>query len=379
MFDRTIEHRNRTQKELDDMNRLLAYRDRSTLQAGLRLLLANKRLLLWTYLASLLLGLRAALPFHARIGPILDHSLAAQDLAGRLDVSSYGLLMMHLGKQGTSLYTQAFSAILVYCVFANVLAAGTYFVFGSGELPRLATVVRSGLEYFWRFFRLLLFAALIGGIVVGVPAALRGLLLQHADNVYVGRPYFYISLATFVVVALVAFFVRLWFDMAEATVIQMGFDGDRRVRRSLFPSLRFLRQSFTSTYFSYLLIGVLGWAGLLLCVWLWVVAVPPRAVVLAWTFGQLGILSILVARIWQRGLATAAVAFAEPIPVVHTAIFTPPSVYPGPLAAGEQSPVVAAQEGPAATLPASNTEGLAEREMGPGPRPPEIEEDGRNP
>jgi len=361
------------------MNRLLAYRNDSPLGTGLRLLLANKRLLLWTYLASLLLGLRAALPFHARISPILDHSLAAQDLAGRLDVSSYALLTMHLGKQGTSLYTQAFAAIVVYCVFAILLAAGTYFIFGTGELPRLATVLRAGVDYFWRFFRLLLFAGFIGGTIVGGLAGLRSLLLKHADNVYVGRPYFYIALISFVAVALVAFFFRLWFDLAEAAVIQLGLDGDRRVRRSLFPSLRILRQRFASTYFSYLLIGLLGWTGLLLCVWLWVVAVPARAVPLAWVLGQMGVLSILTARIWQRGLATAVVAFADPVPVVHRAIFTPPPDYDAPDVVPAASTVPS--DGPRAEAtpeaPASNMEDAGEPNTTPEPTLPEIEEDDR--
>ena len=359
------------------MNRLLAYRNHSPLSTGLRLLLANKRLLLWTYLASLLLGLRAALPFHARISPILDHSLAARDLAGRFDISSYALLTMRLGRQGSSLYTQAFGAILVYCVFAVILAAGTYFIFSSGEMPRLATVLRSGVDYFWRFFRLTIFCGIIGGISIGILAALRALLLKHADNVYVERRYFYIALATFIVVALVAFFFRLWFDLAEATVVQLGFDGDRRVRRSLFPSLRALRQTFAPTYFSYLLIGILGWAGLLLCLWLWVVAVPARAVPLAWILGQLGVLSILIARIWQRGLATAVVAFAEPVPVVHPAIFTPPTAYAGTYVAPEPSAAVpSSPEEATPGFPASNTVDTGEPTPGAGPLLPEVKQDG---
>ena len=362
------------------MNRLLAYRNDSPLSTGLRLLLANKRLLLWTYLASVLLGLRAALPFHARVSPILDHSLAAQTLASRFDLSSYALLSMQIGKQGTSLYTQAFSAILGYCIFAVILAAGTYFVFGSGELPRLSIILRSGVDYFWRFFRLLLFAGFTGGVIVGALAGVRILILKHADNIFVGRPYFYLALVSFVAVALVAFFFRLWFDLAEAMVIQLGFDGDRRVRRSLFPSLRILRRRFASTYFSYLLIGIVGWIGLLLCLWLWVVAVPARAVPLAWIVGQLGVLSILTARIWQRGFATAVVAFADPVPVVHRAIFTPPPVYSTAEDVAEQSTAVSSstlQEKPLSEARASSMEGGGEGSTIPESSLPEIDTDER--
>lgn len=307
------------------MNRLLVYRNESSLSAGMKLLLNNKRLLLWAYLASLIVGLRVALPMHARLSPILDHSLAAQGLAGRFDVSYYALLTMNMAHHGTSIYAQAFLAVLGYCVFVNVLAAGTYYVFGTGELPWLATVLRSGVEYFWRFFRLLLFGILIGGPVIAILVALRAVVLKHADNVYVERPYFYVSVLTFVVIALMALVFRLWFDLAEASVIQLGIEGDSRVRRSLWPSLRLMRARFAPLYFSYLLIGILGWIGFILFVFLWIIAVPPRAVPLAWILGQLGVTSLLAARIWQRGLATAAVAFADPLPIVHTPIFTPPT------------------------------------------------------
>lgn len=331
------------------MNRLLADRNHSPFSTGLRLTLANKRLLLWVYLATLAVGLGAALPFHARMASVLDHSMAAQGIAGRFDVSSYALLMMNLGKHGTSLYMQSFAAILGYCIVSNILAAGIYYVFATGDLPRLAVVVRSGIEYFWRFFRLLLFVLIMAGPVLAILWALRRVLLKHTDNIYVGRQFFFISLATFIVFALVALFFRLWFDLAEASVVQLGLDGVRCVRRVLFPSMRLLRKQFVPAYFGYFLIGCIGWAAFFLCLWLWMVAIPPRAIFPAWILGQLATLSLLAARIWERGLATAVVTFAEPTEVVHTAIFTPPAWQAEPA----ETP---------STLPASNPSAMASSE-----------------
>ena len=332
------------------MNRLLANRNYSPFRVGLRLALANKRLLLWVYLETLAVGLAAALPFHARMASVLDHSLAAQSIAGRFDVSSYVLLMMNLGKHGTSLYMQALAAILGYCVVSNILAAGIYYVFATGEVPRLAVVVRSGIEYFWRFFRLLLFVLILAGPVLAILAALRRLILKHADNIYVGRQFFFISLATFAVFALIALFFRLWFDIAEASVVQLGIDGNRRVRRVLFPSMRLLRKQFAPAYFGYFSIGCIGWAVFFFLTWLWMAAVPPHAVLLAWIVGQLATLSLLAARIWERGLATAVVALAEPETVAHTAVFTAPAWQTIPA----ETP---------STLPASNPQETASSEQ----------------
>ncbi|MGC1784396.1 MAG: hypothetical protein WA708_17870 [Acidobacteriaceae bacterium] len=332
------------------MNQMLEYRNHSPFGTGLRLLLANKRLLLWVYLTNLAVGLYVGLPFHARISPILDHSLAAERIAGRFDVSAFGMLMMNLGKRGNSLHVQAFHAILVYGLIANILAAGIYYVFGTGELSRLSIVVRSGIEYFWRFFRLMLFAIVIIGPIMAALIALRGVILTHADNVYVGRSFFFISLVTLIILLLVGLFLRLWFDIAEASVIQLGQQsGVRHIRRTLGPSMRILWHRFGAAYFGYLLIAVLGAVGLAFFVWLWIAVLPPRAVFLAWVIGQLGVLCLLTARIWQRGLATALVLAAEPV--------IAPSEPVRPVPAAPSAPVEPWPESPASNPLAGETTG----------------------
>lgn len=313
------------------MDREFDYRTHSPFVTGFRLGLTNKRLLLWLYLTNLAVGLYAALPFHARISPVLDHSFAAGRIAGRLDVSALGALMLNLGKHGTSMFAQAFHATLAYGFFANVLAAGIYFVFVTAEPPRLSIVVRSGLEYFWRFFRLMIFTIIIGGAILAALNALRHLILMHANNVSVGRTYFTISIITLLIVLLTAVFLRLWFDIAEAKVAILGQTGIRRVRRTIGPSWTLLWRRFGAAYFGYLLVAIIGAAGFAFFLWLWVAFDPPRAVWLAWILGQLGMAWILAARIWQRGLATALAVSAEPVVQPAQAIVVEP-VNPTPAA-----------------------------------------------
>ncbi|HEX4020039.1 MAG TPA: hypothetical protein VHX63_02750 [Acidobacteriaceae bacterium] len=316
------------------MNPMLAHRNHSTLGTGLRLLQQNKRLLLWVYLANLLTGLLPALAYHRQVSGILDHSFAAQRIAGRLDLSYLIELLQHTTKNGMGVYALFSLLALGYCVFSFILAAGIYYVFATGERPTLAVVERSGIEYFWRFVRITLFALLISLPTLGILAVLRNVLLKHADNVYVGRSFFFISMGTFAIVAIVAVFLRFWFDIAEAYVVQLGENGDRRVRRSVIPAWRLLWERFFSNYVSYLFIGILGWLGFSFFLWFWAVGVPPRLVGLAWVVGQLAIVCLLFARIWQRGMATAIVYSApasEPFvaasyPVVPT--LGPTSVIP---------------------------------------------------
>jgi len=95
-------------------------------------------------------------------------------------------------------------------------------------------------EYFWRFFRLALFAAVFAGLILGPVGWLRTLYLKHANEKYVEAAYDFRFALTLIVLLLIAVALRLWFDVAEVYVVQMA-DGDRRVRRSLGPSLRLCR------------------------------------------------------------------------------------------------------------------------------------------
>ena len=332
------------------MNPLFDYRNHSPLSTGLKLLQQNKRLLLWLYLANLLTGLLPALAYHSQVSGVLNHSMAAQRIAGRLDLSYLIELVQHTSKGGTGVYSLFSLMILGYCVFSFILAAAAYYVFATGERSTLAVVERSGIEYFWRFVRLTLFSAIVFVPVLGILSALRGAILKHADNVFLERSFFFLSMGTFAVIALVAIFLRLWFDIAEAYVVQLGMDGDRRVRRSIFPAWRLLRVRCFSTYASYILVGVLGWLGFSFFIWLWTVGVPPRLVVVAWLIGQLGILCLLFTRLWQRGLATALVFTAPASQPVMAASYPVIPLHGTPSA----EPVDAEPESIADTPAASN-------------------------
>ncbi|MGB8535045.1 MAG: hypothetical protein WCD57_01410 [Acidobacteriaceae bacterium] len=280
---------------------------------GLRLLLTNKRTLLWSYLALLAAGLVGGASSYARIGPFLNHSLAAQKLAGSIDIGYYIELFQHVNEHNSGSAPVAAALTLFSVVLSFFFAAGIIYIFVSAEKPRLATILRAGIEYFWRFFRLAVFAAVIAGLILGPLGWLRILYLKHADEKYVEAAYDFRFALTLIVLLLIAVVLRLWFDVAEVYVVQMGRTGDRRVRRSLGPSLRLCRQHFGHLFLSYFAAGTLGVLGFAFFLWVWAISQTSHLTVPVFFWSQIGLLFLLASRIWQRAIVTSLVlASGEP-------------------------------------------------------------------
>ena len=291
---------------------------------GLRLLLANKRTLVWSYLALLVVGLIGGASLHARVGPFLDHSLAAQKLSAGIDIAYYAELFQHVNEHDPGSGPVTFALTVFSVLLAFFFSAGFIHIFLTSEKPRLAIILRTGVEYFWRFFRLTLFAAIIGGLILGPLGWLRTIYLKHADEHHVEAAFDLRFVLTLLVLLLIVLVLRLWFDLAEVYVIKMGLDGDRRVRRSLGPALRLLGQHFAHVFLSYFVAGAVGVLGFAFFAWIWAAGQASHLILPVFLWTQIGLLFLIASRIWQRGIVTALVqAVAEP---TQTVIY----VRPGP-------------------------------------------------
>jgi hypothetical protein len=213
---------------------------------GFQLALRNWPLVLWAYAVNLVFGLLAGVPFATGLASYLDHSLAAQRIAGTLDVSYLGELMGHLHESGfrsTAINTAAWLNLLELLVLF-VLFAGTTFVYVSAEPPQLSVLLRGGVAYFWRFLRAAILAGCVAAVVLGILLSARALLLTRAGSVYVERTMFLYSAISAAVVLLVASLVRLWWDLVEVYIVRNAMDGERRVRQALLPALQLLWKYF---------------------------------------------------------------------------------------------------------------------------------------
>ena len=284
---------------------------------GFQLALRNWPLVLWAYAVNLVFGLLAGIPFASGMGPYLDHSLAAQRIAGTIDLSYLGELLAHLRETSflsTAIDTGAWLNLLQLLVLF-VLFAGTTFVYVSAEPPQLSVLLRGGVAYFWRFVRAAILAGCVSVVILGILLSARALLLTRASSVYVDRTMFLYSAISAAVVLLIASLVRLWWDLVEVYIVRNAMDGERSVRHALLPALRLLWKYFFRTVGSFLLSGLLGVAALALCLLLWKQFVPAHQVWLACLLAQLGLFLLLASRFWQRGVEAALVMSADP-PIV---------------------------------------------------------------
>jgi hypothetical protein len=288
------------------------------LAQGFQLALRNWPCVVWVYTVNLFFALLAAVPFATGLGTYLDHTLAAQRIAGTIDIASIGELALHVRDTGfypmvmhTAGWVGLFQLLVLFFLFA-----GSVFVFVAAEPPQLSVLLRGGVAYFWRFVRAALLAGGSAAIILCVLLALRAGLLARVDAVYVERRLFFYAAVSGAVVLLVALLLRLWWDLVEIYIVRNAMDGERRVHLALVPAFRLLFRYFFRVFGSFLLTGLAGVAALALCLALWK-AVPAHQVWMAALLAQVGLFLLLASRFWQRGVEATFVMAVDP-PMVIT-------------------------------------------------------------
>jgi hypothetical protein len=310
------------------------------LAQGFQLVLRNWPCVVWVYAVNLLFALLAAVPFATGLGSYLDHSLAAEKIAGTIDVAYITELAIHVRDTGffpmvmhTAGWVGLFQVLALFYLFA-----GSLFVFVAAEPPRLSVLLRGGVAYFWRFVRAALLAGGIAAIIVCVLLAIRAGLLARADAVYLGRRMFVFASISLFVVLLVALLLRLWWDLVEVYIVRNAMDGERRVHLALAPAFRLLFRHFFRVFGSFLLTGLAGVTVLALCLALWK-ALPAHQVWMAALLTQLGLFLLLASRFWQRGLEATLVMALDPPMVVTEELMLEEPLTTDVIAAMEDLPV----------------------------------------
>lgn len=280
---------------------------------GLRLGLRNWPCVVWTYAANLLFAVLGGIPLASGLAPYLDHSLAAKNIAGTIDASYLRELMIQVRSTAfvpmvlhTAVWLNVLQVLLLFVLFA-----GSVFIYVSAEPPRLSVLLRGGLAYFWRFVRAALVAGFAATLILGLLIGIRGLLLDRAANVYVGRQIFVYSTISAGLILLLALVVRLWWDLVEVYIVRNAMDGERRILPALLPALRLLFRHFFRTFGSFLVAGLAGVFAFALCLFLWRL-LPAHQVWVACLLAQLGLFLLLAGRFWQRGIEATLVMAADP-------------------------------------------------------------------
>jgi hypothetical protein len=288
---------------------------------GLRLSLRQWPCVLWAYGVNLGFGLLAGIPYSAGIAQSLDNSLASRQIFGNLNTTYLGTLILHL-RELHGLRRQGIAILwlsLVEFAVLLFLIAGTVHVYFTGERPKISTLTLCGKEYFWRFVRISLLAAVVAVPLLTGLLELRSVVLRRVlENALSHFAIF--STVSAVVVLLAASPLRLWLDLIEVYTVRNGMLGNRRVRAALRPTLQLLGNHLLPMLSAFLLAGILGTGFLTACLYLWKDLVLGNQLWLAYLVSQLGLFLLLATRFWQRGMEVALILAVEPSTTADVAL-----------------------------------------------------------
>jgi hypothetical protein len=290
------------------------HRRRSILLHGLRLVLAQPGPLLWTYAFNLGIAVLFSLRLHAQLASILDHSLAAERLSSAFDLGTVASASYRLSEHAPNAGSTSYLGLPVYLLIYFVLVPGTLFSYQAQAPSRLAILLSSGLSFFWRFVRITILTLITSALFLVPLTRLQDRWATHVDDTMTGVQALFYQLPGVLIIALVACFLRLCFDLVEVYTVQLGDQfrpngkSDRRVRRTLIPALRTLFRNFSRAYTTFVVLTLLGLAAVLATSTL---AVRMLAEPRAWPMfllAQAGLFVMLMTRFWQRGAETILAA-----------------------------------------------------------------------
>ena len=274
------------------------------------------RILAWTFVINLLLGVAATITARLEFGNILDHSLASSRLSNGFDLGAYVELLM---KPEISFAALARGSVpFSYLFFIFMLFITGEILTAYREDRRLTTgeFFEAAGGYFWRMVRILLLS-LVPLVGVGIVAVIIFGISTQIDN---EQTAFYVRLAAISVAAILALLVRLWFDVAQVRAVAQNEHGMfHNVMRALVISLK----SLGSLLWIYLRISIVAWIILGLGLWLWT-KLPGNQVFLTWLLLEFVLLSQLFARLWQRAASVSWYGhYAEEHPAASVNFTTP--------------------------------------------------------
>jgi len=302
---------------------------RNILSAGAAIASRNKRYVIWFWLLNLALAYIGGEAFSAQAHRVLDHSLYSGGLVRGFDV---GVLLEMLarpefGPRRASTVPAMMVAVL-FLVLTMIFLPGVLQGYTSDHRISRGEFFRVCGVNLWRFVRLTILFLIVGGIVAGMLFGIQNALIKTADTSTYELLPFYVQLTSLIVIFLIMTTLRIWFDLAETSVV---LTDQPAVRKSLGSAFRQTRQNLARLLASYAVIAMVGLVVLAAGTWLWNVIVPPASVFGAFLISQAILLSLLGIRFWQRATAVAFYtrsAVEQPAEVLP---LVPPSVLASPV------------------------------------------------
>jgi hypothetical protein len=303
-----------------------------TFFSGAALVWQRQRILWLLFIANFVLASFGTYETRQRVGSILNHRLAADELLHGFNVGTVISLGTNNETPFASLHSGMLHSALLFTLFLLFATGGILASYYSGQRLKAGPFFEACGHHFWRFFRLTIYL-LIVLIPVGILGKIASSQYDRIDKQSISpMPAVHFTEAAVVVIILLLMCIRIWFDMAEIIAVA---EDERRMHRALRSAASLLRHNFGSLFWLYFRVSVVGWIVFGLGLHVWIKHLPPDSVRAAFVLSQLLIIFWLATRLWQR--ASESIWFREhqraiaaSAPLSEPPIAAPQETYPSP-------------------------------------------------
>ena len=199
----------------------------------------HRRLLWWIFALNFALAWLSSLVVRGMVSPVLDNSLESAKLVTGFDVSTLVLLSERPDVPAELLAPAATIAAVLWLAAMLAIDGGVVTTYLEDRRLGLAGFSANCAMYFWRMLRLALYGLLPFGGLVALQGALSDYAGKLARNAPQPRLGFAVNVSGTLLIVLAALLVRLWFDLAQARIVQANERGVlRTLLRNFLPALR---------------------------------------------------------------------------------------------------------------------------------------------
>jgi hypothetical protein len=274
-----------------------------SVRSSVGLVWRHQRLVWWIFAVNLLLAWLASLPARAALGSVLDHSLESARFVSGFDAAALVLLLSRPDLPVSALASSSAGAAFVFFIYLLFLDGGIFAVFlDDRKLSRAEFFENSGL-FFWRMSRLALYSLPFFALLAAAHGGLHGYAGKLSSNAPQERLGFFVNLGGNLLFLLLALFVRLWFDLTQARVVQ---DNERQLLPTVWRSLKLALRS-GKLYAGY--VGIALYITMLLAAGLAIWAyLPHRATFASFLVLELVTIKLIASRLWMKAASARWIA-----------------------------------------------------------------------
>jgi hypothetical protein len=284
----------------------------------------HQRLVWWIFAVSLVLAWLGSLTTRAVLSSVLDHSLESAKLVTGFDISTMVLMLARPDVSMRALAPGAVGATLVFLIYLLFIDGGVFAVFlDDRKLSRAEFFENAGL-FFWRMVRLALYSLVPFALLAAAHSAINKFAGKLSNDAPQERLGFFVNVAGLLLILLVALFVRLCFDLAQAHIVR---DNERRLLGTLWNSIKL---SFHSgkLYASYVGIGLFATIMFAIGIGIWIY-LPHSAMAASFVVLELVTVIQIASRLWMKAASARWVALL-PYPEALAPVPLPVQATPEP-------------------------------------------------